>query len=330
MEFYEMNTTHEPLYNRVLLYESAFFRPYIAKDGLKGKFADGSSLPFLLEEIIAHSARQIAVAPTNTSSFVDALSPQWRKRVYLVDEKGKIKSSLIRLFKPIGDEFGIKFNTSGVTFKKSQVREDLKGHTFNAFQSLYPFLIGVQHQLQIDVNIDSLSRSLKEVRIALNDTETRRKLAALEGALHSYKPTIVPGLMSISPRSSDFADMIGELLDDELYCALSDAAQKIGFPDRMKKSCDNMLRKARKVVRKSIFKGVYNVGSIGITAATQIPVPKEDTVQALLGSKYLPPVIDLKSIVTRARKSWILAEPIPIPPSFVEIGELLKIDEDII
>lgn len=50
-----------PRYTRVPLNTSAFFRHYIDTSGNRGGFADGSSLPFLLEELVAHSAKAVAL-----------------------------------------------------------------------------------------------------------------------------------------------------------------------------------------------------------------------------------------------------------------------------
>lgn len=319
----------EPKYNRVLLNGSAFFRPYKTKGGGNGMFADGSSLPFLLEELVAYSARQIAIPPSNLAGFVSSLPEGWRRRIALVDENRTIVTGLLKLFEPIGDEFGMQFSSTSIEYTESQVGlEELRRHAIGAFVSLYPFLIGLKHQLQIDIDAPGLARLLQEVRLGLTDKETRRKLATLEGALRSYAPSTLPGLKCLAPTAPDLADILDELLDDEIYRSLSNDAKKVGFPSKMRQAKDDMLRKARAIVRKPQFKGVYGVSGVGLAVATQIPAPDNDTVQSLLGAKFLPPIVDIRTIINRARKSWFQTKPDPVPPPGVEIGELLDFEDD--
>jgi hypothetical protein len=59
----------------VLIEEALFFRPFRTADGKRGHIADASSLQFLVEELIAHSAVEVGVTASSVLGSAVAVLP---------------------------------------------------------------------------------------------------------------------------------------------------------------------------------------------------------------------------------------------------------------
>jgi hypothetical protein len=93
--------------NRILLPEVGFYRPLRVESG-EVTIRDGSALPFLIEEVIAVGAVDIALDPFPFGGEVlDSLPSPMRERTVLLEYDNEMDRQVRALFEPIAEDIGL-------------------------------------------------------------------------------------------------------------------------------------------------------------------------------------------------------------------------------
>ena len=302
-------------YNRVLM-QGLPLREHAPASPHK-RTVDGSLLQFVVEELIAASALEVLVSGSgNASSFVDMVPGPLKKRVRLLDTT-KERQQGDALFCPVAEEFSIKLSHGGLSFQANTFEDH--GEAFaNIYFALEPLLIGINHEVEIDIDLAHVLQSVRAVRSQSRNPAARGILATLEGILGSYRAEFVPGLRAIPDSRSALVEAFVNLVEDQQYRDLSRNANWLGVPERSKRAITLMKRNVSALLRKRPFKQIFSFGSEAIEMATQIPIPGSEDAESLLATGFLPPIIDIRSPLARAVENWKAADTELIPPPRAE------------
>lgn len=300
---------NEPL-NRVL------FTGALGWTDIKGGFSvDGSSLSFIVEEIISLSAVEILIPNyLPAAEFIDTLDPRIGARVNVVDAIER-HNQFMSLLAPITEEFSVDYDGSfacGVTDKT--VQRFLQDLYFN----LDNYLLALHYKAEVDVDIEKLRRSTDGLRVLSRNPAARAILANLSGIFNLYTTVDVTGLKTIRPIDhSTLIESFNELLDDSAYIDATRDSHAFGFPSQIRRSVDLAREHLQKVVRHPRFKHLFNLGGKVITVATGAPIPNADAVGDLINVGFLPPIVDIDHAIRRGRDMWKQAKVEPIYPSII-------------
>ena len=302
-------------YNRVLLNEVGFIRSVIRAEGLKSLIRDGSALTYQIEELIALGAMEIVLTTNPThKAFRNTLSPSIRKRVCLIDPEDIAYQRVFAMMAPIAEELDLKLDPGAIGYYKSLKKQVITA-TANLYFGLHTFLLGIENQLQIDIDLPALQSSVHLLRQELRNPKGRGLVSVLEGLLATYKPVSIPATAIRSTAADQLIKLFEEFVQDETYCHLSEQSNKLGFPQRAKRATTLVGRYAKKLVSKPAFRKVADLSSKGITIATQVPLPDSEMCGALIPSGFLPPVVSLKKAMHSAHKQWQTQRPdMYLPP----------------
>ncbi len=211
------------------------------------------------------------------------------------------------LRKPICREFGLIHipppDGGGLRFEK-RLSEPIEKAVLCLECDWYKFLLGLEHGLQIDVDVSRIREAALLLRKHAKRTDTRAVLATIAGVLSPYVPTKAGVIEMVPVESGDLVDTFRALLEDETYRAISQEFHRIGFPARLKEGLARLGSLSKRLVRKRQFKNVLTLGTKTITAATQVPLPDGELAERLLGKQYLPPTLSLAPALQKARKLW--------------------------
>lgn len=308
--------TSVPQYNRVLLMQAGFMRPVKFEDH-EGMIRDGSSLAYQIEELIALGAMEIAMeGGPMIEAFRERLSPSLRRRVRLIDDGLNCVQRAIAVMSPIAEELSLEFGHGIIRYKKSLKRE-IQDAAGTLFVNLHPFLLGVEYELQVDIDLQAMQSSVHLLRQELRNPRGRAFVSVLEGILATYKPISVTATAVRSMASDELISLFEEFVQDESYQQLSEQAHKLGYPQRAKRAVTLIGRYAKRLVAKPAFQQVANLSSRGISMATQVPLPNSEMCEALITSGFLPPIVSLRKAMDSAKQLWLTQKPDMILPPMV-------------
>lgn len=310
-----------PQYNRVLLENVGFMRPVLRFEGrLKSLIKDGSALTYQIEELIALGAMEIALETTPMhKAFRDSLSPGIRKRVCLIDPEGIVFQRVLAMMAPIAEEFDLKLDRGAIGYYKS-LKKPVSNASKVLYFSLYAFLLGIENQLQIDIDLPAFQFSVHLLRQELRNPKGRGLVSMLEGLLATYEPVSITTTTIRSTAAEQLIKLFEEFVQDETYCYLSEQSNKLGFPQRAKRAITLVGRYAKKLVTKPAFRNVADLSAKGITIATQVPLPDSEMCETLISSGFLPPVVSLENAMHSAHKLWQTQKPEIVLPPGIEDG----------
>lgn len=308
----------EVYYNRVLLSDIGFMRKHDTERN--AMYRDGSGLKFQIEELIALGAVEIVMETYNiTEKFIKSLPASIKKRASLIDKKHKCLKRAQSLIAPVANELSLEipFGNAGYVGYGSKTPDALGRAATTVYFNIHPFLLGIEHKLQVDIDLEGIKSSIKLLREKLRSPEARATIAELEGIFGTYEHNSVESIAIRSDAPKERVLLFEEFVEDEEYLRLSEEYYRLGLPDYMKRAVTLIGRFARKVIAKPAFKETANLSAKVVTAATKIPMPNSEMWDTLLKQEYLPPIVSLRDAIYKARKMWETTKPPPVlPPGF--------------
>jgi hypothetical protein len=304
----EQETGKGKVFGRVLFDDAPFFRSFG-----KARRRDASSWPFIVEELIAFGATDIAIPKISLALYaMDVLPDSLRKRIQVIDKKRAILQSSNLFFSPIAENFGLKVGAWSLS-RTREIPEVLELAVVDLYFNMYTFFLGLEYQLEIDLNIQSMKQSTEVLRAEARDPESRARLAVLAGVLNCYGPSSVDSVVLKPSSAPRLIELFTEFVQDETYRQMSRSFHDLGYPARLKRSLTVIGRLAKKLVTQAPFKQVIDLSSRTIAAASSLPVPDSELGASLLRKKYLPPVVPVRHALSRAREAWEKAETLFVP-----------------
>ena len=299
-----------PKFNRVYLNSPGFLR-YEEIERRHRIIRDGSALPYQVEELITLGAIEVAVDASDmmAGDFIKSLPTSLKKRVVQVDKRGICRQRVDSLFAPIAEELGIEVNYRGLSYHKHKLDESLPDAVIKVYSDLYQFLVGMEHELQIDIDLWGVIQSLETLREHLRSRDARAVAAILLGVFQTYRTVSIPALIFESAAPEQLLKLFEDFVRDETYRHLSMEAHKLGLPTKAKRAINLMGRYVQKLFQRPTVRQIADLSSKGLSVATQIPIPNSDMADALLRKGFLPPIVSLGSAMHRARVFWSKANP---------------------
>lgn len=297
-----------PKFNRIFLPELGFWR-WVEIEGQGRGIRDSSAFPYQVEELIALGAIEVAVGTTfYTGDFIKSLPTSLKKRVVQVDKRGICGQRVVSLFAPIAEELGMEpHNHTGLSLRKQD--KNLLEAAVTVYFSLYTFLIGMEHGLQVDIDLQGVIQSLKTLRENLRSGDARATAAILLGVFQTYRTVSIPALIFESAAPEQLLKLFEDFVRDETYRHLSMEAHKLGLPTKAKRAINLMGRYVQNLFQRPTVRQIADLSSKGLSVATQIPIPNSDMADALLRKGFLPPIVSLGSAMRRSWLFWSNANP---------------------
>jgi hypothetical protein len=299
-------------HNRVLL-EGIFLREIDFPDGRKGAAVDGSSLLFVVEELVSLAVTDIALIEAYPAAdFVDTLPESLKRRIVIIDKRRKCRSRADAILAPMVEEFQVELDGPALLFRGNLSRE-VQGSIAVIYFYLYTYLLGLENELQIDINLARFKQSISVLRKASRSPEFRATLAILAGILETYSKRSLTTFELRSTAPDRLVTLFQEFIADETYREMSTHAHFLGFPIHLQRSMTLLGRLAKRLVTKPLFKDLVSLSSKGISTATSLPTPTSEMYETLLKNGYLPPIVSYGGAVQKAREAWALANPDYVP-----------------
>jgi len=299
----ELATDKGNVFGRVLFDDAPFFR-----SSGEVRRRDASSWPFIVEELIAFGATDIAIPKISLALYaMDVLPDSLRKRIQVIDKKRAILDASNQFFSPIAEDFGLKVGAWSLS-RKREITETIELAVVDLYFNMYTFFLGLEYQLEVDLDIDLLKKSTAVLREHAKDPVSRARLAVLAGVLNCYGPSSVDTIVLKPGSNARLIDLFVEFVQDETYRQMSHNFHKLGYPAHLKRSLTIIGRLSRKLVTKRPFKQVIDVSSKVIATASSLPVPDSKLGESLVKKTYLPPVVPVRQALGRARYAWEKSE----------------------
>ena len=292
-------------YNRVLLTHfpaESNFRGHVEPDGAPRP----SLVGMILEEFVSLSTVEIVVSESARQTLEEQAPKQLLKRVRFINREDSDRKHAA-FFAPLAEEFSVQFKAhSAIVAPPPHLSAELVEALNILHLLLDDFFVGIDHQVQVGVSPKGLRLAAGIIRAASQSSENRARLAALEGVLGLYHEERTPSLNPLDLRTSALVGAFAEILQDDLYKSLSQEAYALGIPARVRTALTAMGAKVGQLLKKPKVRQLFDLGSKGVSVATQIPMPDSQQAAELLGlGPYLPPYVNINSVVDRAHKSWI-------------------------
>lgn len=297
--------------NRILL-EDVLWAGTQSQPGTITYIRSGSSLSFLVEEFVSLAVAEIAVPEgSRASEFIYLLPDSLKRRVVVVDNL-KAYTKLQAIFAPIAEEFDIEFSPDKFIFKEGLPKElsiKLPKAIMKLYLNIYRFLLGLENQLQIDIDLESSKRAIATLLRSSRNPDSRANLATFSGIFETYAPQTVDSLVLRSGAPEQLISIFQEFLEDETYKHMSVQAHYLGFPAHLRRSVVILGRLAKKLITKAPFKAIVNLSSKGISAATSLPIPDSEMYASLINTGYFPPIVSYKEAAQKAKERFAEQHP---------------------
>ena len=288
--------------------------PFYKSSG-KSRRRDASSWPFIVEELIAFGATDIAIPQISLALYaMDVLPNSLKKRIRVIDKKQATLKSSNLFFSPIAEDFGLKVGAWSLSRSGTgAVPDELELVVVDLYFNMYAFFLGLEYQLEIDININSIKQSTKVLRAKARDPESRARLAVLTGVLNCYGPLSVDSIVLKPDSNVKIVELFSEFVQDETYRQMSRSFYDLGYPARLERSITIIKRLGKKLVTQAPFKQIIDVSYRLIAAASSLPVPDSKLGASLVRKKYLPPIVPVRQATGRAKEAWEKADTLFIP-----------------
>ncbi len=324
----------EPLYAAVLMPGMLGPRFVKALDSPKGSVRvgrtpyDGSSLPFIVEELISQGAIHLALdSPSFYFRAADALTPSFKKRVWKIDEHDKCGDRIYAFMAPILKE--AQLNYSGHhTWGSTMFSRLGKAVAELCDEHLRPFLLGIEYQLQIDINLRRIRSRLKVLNQYLSSSDSRAHLAMLNMIFGAYQRHPVNELVLKPASAQQRAEAFQRFIEDATYRQLSTEARRFGFSRLVRRAIKEFERLSEYLISSSPLRQFISMGVGAVAAVTKMPAPSEKLLASLTTEAYLPPIVSLKQPTMRATKAWRAARPPFIACGTDHDGTIWMADDD--
>lgn len=292
--------------NRVYLPIMGFIKKYKSL-GKTVWFRDVTSFEFIVEALIAHSASEIVLESYGEKldgKLLNNVPQALRKRIKFVDKDRSALKLATAVISPVFDEYSVEPQGLALAFKKEMADHELDNAIATSYWSLYPFVLGLRHKLEVDIDIGMFKKAVSTIRRKSKNSEARANMSILEGVLNCYSPFTIDALNIVPRATREQAELFINLLEDSSFKELSRASFGLGLPIYFRKSLLRIKQGVRKIVSSERFKPLVNASSKSITAATRVPLPDADLIKSMVTSDYLPPIVSLKPILEQARTVW--------------------------
>ncbi len=300
--------TKIPYYSRVLIKAPGFYRTFRNSSGQVAFRYDSGSLIYLVEELVALSACEIALSPRSARLASETeLPPVLRDRVKVLDSSGDIDREVAALLAPILEEYGFVDHGEGTLARPDSLRqltlEELDAFSV-FFPALYILLLGARSQTQVDIDLNRFRTAVQILRGTCRSSTARAHLAVIGGVLNVYQPTSIPSLLIPRAGTDEQERRFKYLVEDLEYRNLSEGAAMLGIPADALRAARLMKRGLDAILRSA----VATWGAIAATKviATAASAPSVDLDPAALQGplNYLPPVVSLSTAYDRALEQW--------------------------
>jgi hypothetical protein len=299
-------------YNRVLFCHALGWAPL--PGGLEGRCIDGSSLSFIVEELIARCAVRIVIPDSTVAHhFTDTLDPLLARRVETVPSEPVLRK-VHALLAPITEEFPVRFTGASVDLAPEIKDKQLRDALPTLFFLLTEYLLAQHYRTQVDVSLDTLRGAVSTVRAYSRSPGSRAVLAALAGVLSVYTELESGALIAAPAASLDMVRLFSELVEDAGYLQASETAHWLGLPAKATRAAVLLRRSVQMIAARTPFKQLLTLGTRAVTAATQVPMPDCQALVEILGTGFLPPVVSLRDALQTALRDWERAGTQPVYP----------------
>lgn len=303
--------------NRLIFSGGLGMRSLQPTTGIEGYAVDGTSLSFMVEELVSLACTNILIPHSHPAAhFTEQLPPLLAKRVRVIDCRSAYDKAEF-LLKPLANEFEVEFDGVFTSRKKSELHKELA----TIFFDLPDLLKGIEHQAQIDIDVFYLRDCVRTVRLKSRSSEARAILATIEGVLSAYRTEHIDSLVVRAVENEHLNEIMEELVSDAEYHIASRRAHELGIIGKMQAGLTGLRDDLSRLARRSQFKKTIDIGGRAIQLGTGISVPTSEDLKFLSLSSYLPPIVNLASAHVAARKSWQGAD---LPPIFPNIDGIRR------
>jgi hypothetical protein len=304
-------------YSRVLLPDSALvFRALRDSEGNSLHMSDGSILQFMVEELIRLGVIDIAINwRSQLSRVVDSLPDTFRRRIVLVDVEDACTAKSRALMLPIFEEFGVEADNDLIRYSHSPSLSDrLALSIINLTEGLRTFLVGLDYQLQVDVQVGHMQEDIRKILTVSRDPLSRASLTTLEGILNTYEPQTIDGIALKSTAPNRLIAVFDDLVHDGSYRQFSSNTKALGRPQQLAFYIRRVRDAARNVLVSPNLKSLVKPGQRVLLASGHLPEVESELYEDILQTRYLPTVVSLREPVQRAKKTWRSIRPPFLPP----------------
>jgi len=271
---------------------------------------DISSIEFIIEELISNAAYEIffdSWGKERDDILLDNLANPLKRHVKFIDDSTSVRTTDI-IMSPVFEEYNIQIQHEGHALVYNNYKllsEDISDATAQCWVLLREFMTGIQHGLQIDIDIQSFKKHVSVIRQSSRNPVSRYNMSVIEGILKCYKPITVDNLIMVPATSKNHINMFIDFLEDTNFLALSQAHSKLGMPKFLSKSLKDIKQITRHILSNDKFKPMFDNSTKLITAATKVPLPSAELVSTLAIVDYLPVIVNIQPLMTKARKAWL-------------------------
>jgi hypothetical protein len=293
-------------FNRILLPQIPLFEE-ISPQHIQ---AHGRLLPFLLEELISLGVVEIIIRDSwRYKQQLMELPQGFRNRVVISNTR-KPEQIAIKLFEPFFEEFGLEARAGAVRHlhpAQDQNRTIIDAGV-SAFFDLPEFLYALTHKAQVQFDPADIVKNLTLLRDGSRSPEMRANASVLIGIFASYQRVMHDSVVVRGVASQDLVQRFIDFTEDVYYKELSKEVHALGIFKTAMQAIPKINRAARKFLETKANKQLIDFGARAVTVATGVPLPGSSLAESLLSEQYLPPVVDLRSVVSKAKKTWAKSE----------------------
>lgn len=283
----------------------------------KGAHVTGLLLPHLIESLIFSGATEILITDSwrYSNEYTNELSklPESAKVYIKVAETNRRAIAIADdLFNPIFEDLGLENDGGGYLHKReasSPEEEEARIAAMSAHGSLPRFLEALFLKSHFHFNIQELFQQLENVRDQSRNSETRIRIAGIQGILSTYQPFDLAAASCISTASKSQAERLMEIILSSEFRALSSETSALGGLTNIPHIISQINFRTRKLLNSSAAKGLLSYSQKAATAASGVPIPTTDLAESLLKDAFLPPTTDMSQIISKAKANLSTSNP---------------------
>jgi len=270
----------------------------------------GRLLPFLLEELISLGVVEIMIRDSWRYKHELSELPQGFRNRVVISNTRKPEQLAIKLFEPFFEEFGLQASAGAVRHLHPQQDQSkpIIDAGVSAFFDLPEFLYALIHRAQAQFDPASIVTNLTLLRDGSRSPETRANASVLIGIFASYQQVTHDSVVVRGTASQELVQRFIDFTEDLYYQELSKDTHALGMFKTAMQTVPKINRAVRKFLERTANKQLIDFGSKAVTVATGVPLPNSSLAESLLAEQYLPPVVDLSSAISKAKKRRVKSE----------------------
>lgn len=287
---------------------------------------DPSTFAFMLEEFVSTGAVQICVRASNAEAArVPQLPPVLRHSVEVlsdVHERGAVR----RLLAPLRDELGVGESDDGRLSFPEAMPSKIRDAVGNVHHALLRLAIGLNHAVQIDLNLQRIEAALALLREEAIRTESRGIVARIQAIVGSYETINLEAPRLKSDVPAELIEVFDRLINDSTYLGYSESIFDLTLPEARPAALLRARSAALQVAQKPILKAGWNLARAAIMAYTGASVPEAASFMGFFGDSRLPLIVNQGEARRKAVAAWSSrAKTIPFQPEGDEASSALWI-----